>query len=59
MDSIHLTDSLQFEWVKMELGLFSYEFYKMSCVITNNEKPWSFITYYCPKINRSTEINLQ
>ena len=33
-----LMDSLQFEWIKTELGLFSYEFYKMLCVITNNIK---------------------
>ncbi len=39
-----LMDSLQFEWIKTELGLFSYEFYKMSCVITNNRK--TLVIYY-------------
>ena len=39
-----LTDSLQFEWIKTELALFSYEFYKMSCVITNNRK--TLVIYY-------------
>ncbi len=35
---------MQLGWVKTELGLFSYEFYNMSCVITNNRK--TLINYY-------------
>jgi hypothetical protein len=54
-----LMDSLQFEWIKTELGLLSYEFYKISCVITNNKK--TIVNYYIlmPKLNRSMELNLR